>query len=502
MELDTSFRKVFCCGNPEEKKALIPVDCSIILPDYFPDVMKILRYTAKTVKFPVVSEGGAETVSGNVNIEVNYVSEEGELCSCSQLQPFSHSFECSGNIAAAEADVYVGEMGCRAVNKRRIDLHGSIEAVLRIISSEEKSFVSSAKGAGAVCKEESTETVMMAGEFFKSFTLEEKGELGYGKPSFGKILRSSAFAEVTECHVIQDKIVTKGEIRVNLLWNPETETEEEGPFLSNFVFPVSRMVDAPGILMTDICDARFETDFPEISPSEDGQNVNIKVKTGIFARVYRKEQANFVVDMFSTDFETGTEKEKFSVISEAIPVSDSETFFEKFELPETAETVTDIWLEPEIPEITAEGKILLGAKLCMFAKDGDESPVYFEKMLTKEIASPAAGKNIVFHNLSAGIKSTEFSAGKDKNAEVSASVLIDGTLYSALSTEAITSCSINPERKIEHGGAAMVFCFAEKGEKIWDIAKKYGASLESIASENGIFGDVLSEKTMLVITRQ
>ena len=503
MELDTSFRKVFCCGNPEEKKTLIPVDCSIILPDYFPDVMKILRYTAKTVKFPVVSEGDSDRVSGNVNIEVNYVSEEGELCSCSQLQPFSHSFDCAGNVAAAEAEIFVGEIGCRAVNKRRIDLHGSIEAVLRTLSSEERSFVSSVKGAGAVCKEESTEMIAVVGEFFKSFTLEEKGELGYGKPPLGKILRSCASAEVTECHVIQDKIVTKGEIRVNILWTPETEAEieEKGPFLSNFVFPVSRMVDAPGILLTDICDARYEADFPEISLSEDGQNINIKVKTGIFARVYRKEGADFVVDMFSTDYETRTEKEKFSVINEAVPVSETETFYERFELPETAETVTDIWLEPNVPEIGTDGKIILNAKLCMFAKDSDNSPVYFEKLLSKEIASPAAGKNIVFHNLTAGIRNEEFTAGRERNAEVSASVLIDGTVYTSLSTEAITACSIDEEKKIEHGGAAMVFCFAEKGERIWDIAKKYGASMESIAAENGLSEDVISDKTMLVIIR-
>ena len=65
MELDTDFCKVFCCEIPEVKKAVIPVECSMILPDYFPDVMKILRYTAKTVKSPVLNENGTETVSGN-----------------------------------------------------------------------------------------------------------------------------------------------------------------------------------------------------------------------------------------------------------------------------------------------------------------------------------------------------------------------------------------------------------------------------------------------------
>ena len=48
-----------------------------------------------------------------------------------------------GKIIAAEAEVSVGEIGCRAVNKRRIDIHGSIEIILRTISGEEKRTVSS-----------------------------------------------------------------------------------------------------------------------------------------------------------------------------------------------------------------------------------------------------------------------------------------------------------------------------------------------------------------------
>ena len=503
MELDLNFRKVFCCGIPEEKKAVIPVDCSIILPDYFPDVMKILRYTAKTVKSPVFHESGGETVSGNVNIEVSYVSEEGELCSCSQLQPFSHVFECKENVAAAEAEVKVGEIGCRAVNKRRIDLHGSIEIVLKVLCGEEKSFVSSAEGSGAVCKTKTAETVKFVGEFYKSFTAEEKGELGYGKPPFGRIIRSSAFAEVSECHVIQDKIVTKGEVKVNLLWVPEETDEngEKGPFLSVFTYPVSRMVDAEGIMLTDICDARYEADFPEISSCEDGQNVIVKVRVGIFARVYRKEHENFVSDMFSSDYETKIEKEKFSVITEAIPVSKTENINEKIELPETAKNITDIWFEPEDPTVKPDGKIVFGAKICMFAKDEDGNPVYFERTSEKEIRSAIEGKNVAFHNVSVGIRNEEFSVGNDGKTEISATVLIDGTAYSAMSTEAISACSVNTEKKIEQSGAAMILCFAEKGEEIWDIAKRYHVSAGKIMEENDISDEILSEKRMIVITK-
>ena len=502
MELDSNFCKIFCCGISEVKKAAVPVECSIILPDYFPDVMKILRYTAKTVKYPVLSEEERKTVSGNVRIEVNYVSEEGELCSCSQLQPFSHSFNCGENVAAAEAEISVGEIGCRAVNKRRIDLHGNIEILLKTLCGEEKKLVSSAKGAGTVCKTENTETVVFAGEFYKNFSLEEKGELGYGKPGFGKVLRAASVGEVTECHVIQDKIVTKGEIRTEILWAGENSSEnvENGPFLSKFVFPVSRMVDAKGILLTDICDARYEVDFPEIIPLEDGQNIIVKLKVGIFARVYRKEPAEFVSDMFSTDYDIKTETEKITFVNKAFPVSVTEKLSEKIELPEAVEEVTDIWAESEIPEISSEGKIKTGTKICLFAKDLDGMPVYFEKTFAKETDFLENRKNIAFCNLSVVPKNMEFVLTKDRKAEISAEMLVDGTAFCSLSTDAVAECSVSTENKIEHGDFSVLLCYAEKGERIWDIAKKHRTSVENIMKENGLSEETVSERKMIVIT--
>lgn len=503
MELNTNFDEVFCCGISEVKKAVIPVDCTMILPDYFPDVMKILRYTAKTVKSPVTFDGSAEIVSGNVNIEVNYVSENGELCYCSQLQPFSHSFISDKSAAAADAEITVGEIGCRAVNKRRIDLHGSIEAALHTVYGNEEKMISFAEGAGSVCKNKSLDTVLMVGEFYKNFTLEERGELEYGKTGFGKTLRVSATAQVTECHVIQDKIVTKGKVDVEVLWAGDniTDYSEEGPFLSRFSYPVSRMVDAKGILLTDICDASYEADFPEISPSDDGQNIIIKVKIGIFARVYRNETSNFVSDMFSTDYETKLEKKKITVIDAAFPVAVTDTVFERFELPETVESVTDMWLENTSPAAFENGKISYAARVCLFAKDPDGTPIYFERMLERECVSPSGERNIAFFNLAPRTESLEYTLSSDRKAEISASVLIDGTIYTYSSIDVIKNCTVSTERKSEHEDAALLLCFADKGECVWDIAKKYSVSTDKIIAENEISGEIFSEKTMLVIAK-
>ena len=46
----------------------------------------------------------------------------------------------------------------------------------------------------------------------------------------------------------------------------------------------------------------------------------------------------------------------------------------------------------------------------------------------------------------------------------------------------------------------MLLCYAEKGERIWDIAKKHRASVENIMKENGISEETVSERKMIVIT--
>ena len=43
--------------------------------------------------------------------------------------------------------------------------------------------------------------------------------------------------------------------------------------------------------------------------------------------------------------------------------------------------------------------------------------------------------------------------------------------------------------------------YAEKGENIWDIAKRYGTGCTKIAEENELSGETLAERMMLIIPK-
>lgn len=502
MEFDTTESKIFCCKTSDAKTAILPVETSMILPDYYPDVMKILRYKANIVSFPTVPEDGGETVSGNVRIEVNYLSENGELCCCTQLQPYRHTFPVEGQIVAQEGDAVVTEVACRAVSKRRIDVHGVLNLELKTLSAEEKTFLAGVEGNGFVSKGENVGYTLVCGEYYKTFTMEEEGEAGYGKPAFGNILRTEAHAELNECHVIQDKIVTKGEVLVRALWTAETEEEDKAFYTSDFRFPVSRMLEADGVGTGDICDARFVTDFPEIEPSEDGSTLKIKVKIGIFARVYRKNDLDYLTDAFSTAYESKTERGEFSVISGAIPVEMRENIYDQIENTD-GEEVVDFWVETDQkPTIGPERKICYSVRLCLFLKNENGEISYREKVMDRTLDLSVTEQEIGFYNLSAVILSEEFRQTRGGNTELSAEILVDGTVYTENHFNALLSCCADGDKQLERSSVALVFYYAEAGENIWEIAKAHRTSYDRILMENDLAYDILSEPKMLVIPKE
>lgn len=502
MEFETTESKVLCCRAAETKTAILPVEVSIILPDYYPDVMKILRYTAKANTFPVSSEESGETVSGNVQIEVNYLSEEGELNFCHQIQPYQHTFSKEGTVIAAEATAAVAEVSCRAVSKRRIDIHGVLNLELRTLAAEEKSFLSAVEGNGFVSRGDTADYTVINGEYYKAITFEDDGELGYGKPEIGKIIRSSMAASVSECHVIQDKIVTKGEVTVKILWTPEQENETGTLYTSDFHFPLSRILDAEGTDPKDICDAFYLVDFPELTPSETGTSVHVKGKIGIFARVYRKNEVRYLTDGFSADYDSRVENGDFSVIGIPIPIEMRENIYEQVETA-NGEEVVDFWLETgKMPFLNEENKVEMVLKFCLFVKNEDGEYSYREKELEKVFVVSGLEREAMFYNLSMTVLSEDFRSTRGGNTELSTEILVDGTIYSSDSFQAVTACSVNEERPVPKNSSGLLLYYAEKGEDLWEIAKNHRTSFERILSENGLSDTVLSERKMLVIPRE
>jgi hypothetical protein len=89
--------------------------------------------------------------------------------------------------------------------------------------------------------------------------------------------------------------------------------------------------------------------------------------------------------------------------------------------------------------------------------------------------------------------------GKGTTLNAKVQLRARGCMFETENLMAVTNAEMleNTEKSGSH--YAVTVYFGESGEKLWDIAKKYNTSEESIRRRNNVSGDVLEKETMLII---
>ena len=96
--------------------------------------------------------------------------------------------------------------------------------------------------------------------------------------------------------------------------------------------------------------------------------------------------------------------------------------------------------------------------------------------------------------------SCSYTLTSDNTVEITAEIKICGYLYEAYTKLLITDISVNSSSKKEQScSCALKLYYADKGEEIWDIAKKYSAPLSAVVEENGLDCEKLPQCKMLLI---
>lgn len=80
-------------------------------------------------------------------------------------------------------------------------------------------------------------------------------------------------------------------------------------------------------------------------------------------------------------------------------------------------------------------------------------------------------------------------------------ITISAAVFSVSTVNVITDITVDSERPKKPSEAALTVYFADKGEKVWDIARHYNTTADKIISENNLEGMLVTEKCRLLIPR-
>ena len=490
------------CENTEQA-----VDIDFTLPDYCPDISKIFKCQA----MPRISSKGitgkTATVDGTVLLTLLYADKDGNLCSYEYQYPFSKNIEMSKeysgvNLICKASTEYIN---CRAVSGRKVDIHGAIAIYVKAFKRKSTEIISDIDDKTIELNRGIAPATVPMGYSEKYILIEEELSIGQGQPTVRNVLRSEVKSCVRETKVINDKAVAKGEITVCILYCPENGGN---PQTVKTVIPFSQIVDVEGITETCSCETKSEVAYFEVKP-----RVNSGGETKMFtltAKILLSCKATclgevpVIFDAFSRKFRS--EISKNSVCFEKIIANVCETYhFKKsIELETPVESILDLWCNiGSVNTEFSEGNMVTNGTLIasVIASDESGNSFYCEKTVEFEYKFPVGGesKDAVCEP-EIEILACGYTLISPENLELRVDFGVNAAVFEKNEVSLISDFSIDEtvpsDRKCR---GAMVIYFADGGEKVWDIARSYCASVEEIMRINELENDVVPEGKMILV---
>ncbi len=486
------------------------IETDYILPDYYPDIFRIVKCRAlpNITSYTVVN--GKLTYEMSVCVKVMYLSENSNALNCfEQKLNYTKSVDLQSPSDCPSATLIpkLDYVNCRVVNQRRIDIRGAVSVKTKVCCEKKQQVVADASGCGIQLKKSIVTYPSKRSFVTKRISVVEEIETGASKPEIKSIIRADASVISADKKLVSGKIMVKGEAEVSILYTC-VKDEHDSMETMKFTLPFSQIIDVDGL------DEKFEC-FIEASASgcdiilKSGspQSFECELNINISCTAIKFETAELVTDVYSTMCEC-----EFTALEsklECVPVAVKENHQSKISLTYQEGSISCVYdAFAEISNVSGRYSfddsrfVVSGSvKFCVFASNENGCPIYLEGDIPFEHNIPGtnAGKDSYIEP-TAEVCSCSYTLTSDNTVEITAEIKICGYLYEAYTKLLITDISVNSSSKKEQPcSCALKLYYADKGEEIWDIAKKYSAPLSAVVEENGLDCEKLPQCKMLLI---
>lgn len=489
------------------------VELDYILPDYYPDIFRLIRCRVTPVITGCTFSGDRINYELKCDIRILYCGEEDSVIRCvSQRQSFSRSVElgrsCSSPVYTLTPKT--DHVNFRAVNKRRLDMRGAVSVRIKVTGEKEQEVITDAFGMNIQLKKEAVRFASDRITEDKTIQISEETELSPTQPSVLSVIGVRCTAGECEKKLISGKLLAKGEAEIELLYACERDGAGEVEPMS-FTLPYSQIIEAEGIDDSFECSIVPEVISCDIVPAagKNGENRVLKCETEIVLHCQgiKTTSAMLVTDAYSTVYPCRTETSE--IRTEQIPVIYDESFRSTVKIAEgdsVPQTIYAMWCAPKNinTRLSEDGRGLVVTGMLtysMAAKDSsgmitmpDKDEAFEETIpLGDDLSGSSVSADITVREVSYNISPEGVLTAK---ADIGARVSVTGTS----SVTALTSIEVDDSVKKERDGDYSIkLYFGVENEAVWDIAKRYSTSVSAVMEENELPGEKLESGGMLLI---
>ena len=489
------------------------VELDYILPDYYPDIFRLIRCEVE----PVITEwslsGSRLSYGLRCDIRILYCGDgDNILRSVTQTQSFQKSVELERPCEQPEVRLVpkTGHINFRAVNKRRLDIRGAVSVKIAVTCESLQEVISEVSGMNMQLRRTPVRFAAKKLSAEKQLRISEETELSAAQPSVTNIVSCRCSLSECETKLISGKLLAKGDVELDLLYSCEKDGSGAIEPM-RFSLPYSQITDIDGIDDTYDCCVTPEVISCEITPAagRDGDNriLRCELELRLICRCVRSSTVMVGTDAYSTVYPC--EVSMSGVEAEQLPAVYTESFRHTAKLAEgenVPANVYSVWCTPKNinARIGDDGRSVIISGMLTYSMavrdssgmisipDKDET---FEETITigDDISGSSVSADISAKEVSFNISSEGILTAK---SDISARISVRGSAMLKAVTDITVDSSVKKERD---GDYAIKLYFGVPDEDVWDIAKRYSTSVSAIMEENELDGERLRSGGMLLI---
>lgn len=493
---DIALPEIFYENYIEDK-----LEYDLVIPDYYPSAQKIISCQANTV---VLNKGFSDDkimLDGVCVWKILYLSEEDDaLHHITCERPFTEYFttsEIGGNI---RYKIKTKNSVCKLISSQRAQCKATLCIALKVVGSKQKRILVGAEDEEIQLFEESNQAYESVGEYEKEFKVISEMEMN--KNNDFEIYKVSSDVILREVRCIDGRVVIKGICKNKMVLLAKNKCDAD-TLESETAF--TQTIDVENV--DERCQACAYCRVQEAeatSVQSDEGNLLINSTVWVQISVYSPRRLQLCVDAYHPLYELQTQKETVDFYREIHTGEMMTHLSQRVHLNTRDMSMLFAESEGDIENIAAhDNTMVVDGKVtvtCIYNNSGEVGlssftlPFQATRSIDGNFDRLKCDASLVIENFN-------FIILGDNEMEISCDCRIPLTAYTVHCCEALTEITSGSEKKDGMMTVPLVIYYGTKGERLWDIGKKYSVPMHVLMDNNELNEKVLDEDKLIFISR-
>lgn len=328
-----------------------------------------------------------------------------------------------------------------------------------------------------------------------STIIKEAFELDEDMPDILDILRVDTKAYERETKVVDDKVIVSGIVEASIMYFGDDE-EDQIKYLS-YEIPFTHFVEVTGAIKDMKCNIKIDSNDAYYDTKEDINGdiriIDIESMVKIDAKVYEQLESEVTVDTYSTNKKFDVKKQEVD-ITENIDIREiRESINDSVELAqgESIRNIFNLKAKPMLTDYRAvEGKIIIEGLLnvdVLYQSDNNNeiSSTNQEIPFKSYVDIDEINENIGLE-ISNALESINYKKTSSNEIEINAVVKSLVSINRIKKLSIVTQAEELEEVLDQRSRPTITIYVVQRGDTLWDIAKRYNTTVEEIIETNDI----------------